>query len=160
MPAGTTTSYTVNGLSPSNGCPCTVVAKWGAVASSPSAELTATALDPPLDGDQQVSVRVLSAPGGDASPSVGDHWDETWTFTPSCSGTACSMSVSLTEGSSYEPWNFTVPLRGSGSRYSGTTSATDSMCGRVPVTNTITLTIAATTAASAMARGPPGRARW
>jgi hypothetical protein len=120
------------------------VAEWGSAASDPSATLTAAALDPPLNGDLPVKLKTLSTPGGNASLSVGDHWSDQWTFSPSCSGTTCTMTVySALAAPGFSVKEFTVLLHGSGGHYSGSTEAEISKCASVADTNTITLSIAA-----------------
>jgi hypothetical protein len=141
---GTTTTYTVSGLSPSHDCQCTVVAKWGSAASSPSETLDITALDPPLNGGLSVNLLVQSTPGGDSSLNVGDHWGDVWTFAPSCSGTTCTMTMYAgLRAPGFSPEEFTLQLHGSGSHYSGTASAHISRCRSVNATNTVTLDITA-----------------
>jgi hypothetical protein len=141
---GSTTTYTIGGLSPGHGCECTIVAKWGTAASAPSAALTAAALDPPLNGELPVVMKTTSTPGGDASLSAGDHWDDQWTFAPQCSGTACTMTVHADLAApGFSVKEFTVLMHGSGSHYSGTAKAQISSCVNVDVTNTITLNLAA-----------------
>jgi hypothetical protein len=103
-----------------------------------------TALDPPLNGELPINVTTRSTPGGGASLKDGDHWADSWTFAPSCSGTTCEISVDADLAApGFAVATFTVPLHGSGNRYSGTTDAKVSTCGSVDVTNTITLDLAA-----------------
>jgi hypothetical protein len=141
---GSTTSYTIQGLSPGHACQCTVAATWGTATSAPSAAVTAATMDPPLNGQLPVTVKTLSTPGGASSLGVGDHWGDEWTFAPRCSGTACTMTVHADLAApGFSVKEFTVLMHGSGGRYSGTTKAQISSCVNVDVNNTITLTVAA-----------------
>jgi hypothetical protein len=138
------TSYNVPKLQPGQAYQYSVTARWGSVVSDPSSPLTATTTAAPLSGSVPVHVNTTSVPGGGASLSVGDKWDDTWRFTPTCTTTNCMMSTSAEfapKGFSPEP--FTVKLTGSGNSYHGSTTAKITRCGSVNVTNSITLSVTA-----------------
>jgi hypothetical protein len=78
---------------------------------------------------------------------VGYDWDDTWTATPSCTPNACTMSVTVTIGPSDKSVSTVpVPLRRSGSGYSGTATAKLTGCKApqsvIMESDTITLTLA------------------
>jgi hypothetical protein len=141
---GSTTSYNFTGLTPGHGCQCSVAAHWGAATSAPSTPLAATALEPPLTGQVPVKLNTTSTPGGGSSLKVGDHWGDEWTFGPQCAGTTCHLTTQADLAApGFSVKGFTIDLKGSGNRYTGTTTAQISTCSSVNVNNTITLTIAA-----------------
>src|SRR5262249_10532330 len=132
------------GLTPGHGCQCSVLARWGNATSAPSEPLTATALEPPLNGQVPVKLNTVATPGGSSSLKVGDNWGDEWTFGPHCSGTTCHLTTHADLAApGFSVKEFAVDLHGSGNRYTGTTTAQISTCASVNVTNTITLTIAA-----------------
>jgi hypothetical protein len=141
---GSVTSYNVASLQPGQGYQYSVTARWGTVVSEPSAVLNATTTAAPLSGSVPVHVRTTSVPGGGASLSVGDSWDDSWRFTPTCTTANCQLSTSAEfapKGFSPEP--FTLKLKGGGNSYHGSTTAKITRCGSADVTNSITLTISA-----------------
>ena len=141
---GSTTSYSISGLAACHSCQCSVSARWGQATSAPSAPLSASALQPPLNGELPVKLDTVGTPGGTASLQTGDHWSDEWTFAPQCSGTTCKLTAHADLAApGFSVKEFSVLMHGSGGRYSGTTKAQISSCASVNVTNTLTLTIAA-----------------
>jgi hypothetical protein len=141
---GTTNSYDLKGLAPGHSYQYQVTANWGSSASAPSATVTVSTLAPPLNGEVPVNLNTISTPGGGASLSVGDHWSDTWQFTPHCAVARCTMTADADLAApGFTIREFTVGLHGSGGKYSGTTKAQISKCSTVTDTNTITLTITA-----------------
>jgi Fibronectin type III domain len=140
---GTTTSYQDTGLSPGHSYQFQVVASWGNAASAPSATLTMTVLAPPLNGNVPLNVNTTSTPGPGASLSVGDHWSDTWVFTPNCTATGCTMTADADLAApGFRVSEFTVKLHNSGGTYSGSTTAHISKCSTVTDTDTVTLSMA------------------
>jgi hypothetical protein len=139
---GSVTSYNVVRLQPGQGYQYSVAARWGPVVSDPSSVLNATTTAAPLSGSVPVHVNTTSVPGGGASLSVGDKWDDTWRFTPTCTTTSCTMSASAEFApKGFVPKPFTVNLTGSGNSYKGSATAQITHCGSANVKNTITLNI-------------------
>jgi hypothetical protein len=139
---GSVTMYNATSLQPGQGYQYSVSAQWGSAISGPSSALNATTTAAPLSGSVPVHATTTSVPGGGASLSVGDSWDDTWRFTPTCTTTSCTLSASAEfapKGFSPEP--FTVKLTGSGNHYQGSTSAKITRCGSVDLTNSISLSI-------------------
>jgi fibronectin type III domain protein len=140
---GTTTSYDLKDLAPGHSYQYQVVADWGSSASAPSAAVTIATVAPALNGDVPVALDTVSTPGGGASLSVGDHWTDSWTFAPHCAAASCPMTADADLAApGFAISGFTVGLRDSGGKYTGTTTAQVSKCSTVNDTNTITLTIA------------------
>jgi hypothetical protein len=141
---GSVTSYNVASLQPGQDYQYSVTARWGSVVSDPSAVMDATTTAAPLSGSVPVHVNTTSVPGGGASLSVGDHWDDSWRFTPACTTTGCTMSTSAEFApAGFSPEPFTLKLTGGGNSYSGSTKAKITRCGSVDVTNTVNLSITA-----------------
>jgi hypothetical protein len=141
---GSVTSYDVARLQPGQGYQYSVAARWGSAVSDPSAVLTATTTAAPLTGSVPVHINTTAVPGGGASLSVGDKWDDTWRFTPTCTTSACTMSASAEFApKGFAPKPFTVKLTGSGGSYQGTATAQITHCGSANVKNTITLHLTA-----------------
>jgi hypothetical protein len=90
-----------------------------------------------------VQFKTVSVPGGSTGITMGEHWSDTWQFTPACSATRCTMKDSAEFAPpSLGVATFTVNLSPSGSGYSGSTTAKLTTCNGADVTNTITLYIA------------------
>jgi hypothetical protein len=141
--SGSADSYTLTGLSPGSDHQLTVTSRWGSATSAPSSSLDAPALSPPLSGSVPVQFTTVSVPGGSSGITNGEHWGDTWSFSPTCAGTSCT----LTDSGEFAPPNlgnrtFTVKLSPAGSGYSGSTTAKVTNCGGTDVNNTITVTIA------------------
>ncbi len=146
--AGTTTAYTDKGQSPGATFTYTVIAQWGNNLSRPSAAASGATVAAPLSSSLPVHVNTTGSPGSSWGPIVvGYHWDDTWSATPSCRPSDCTMSVTVAVGPSDQSDSTTpVPLRRSGGGYSGTAEAKLTGC-RTPQsvlaeTDTITLTLA------------------
>lgn len=141
---GTTTSYAVTGLDPGTTYQYQVAAIWGGHQSRPSAEFDLATLDPPLQGSVPVKVKVVSTPGGNASLSPGQNWSDTWTFTPHCTGSRCTLTVDAKWAPpGYNATSFTVTLAPSGAWYKGSAKAQIANCGPVQTTDTVNLSIIA-----------------
>lgn len=141
---GTADSYDATGLTPGDSYQYRVIARWGNSASAPSAALSASTLAPPLNGYVPVKVDTVSTPGQGSSLSVGDHWSDTWQFTPDCAATKCTLTANADLAApGFAVKSFTMTLNSSGGKYAGSTTAQISTCSSVKVTNTVTLSIAA-----------------
>jgi Fibronectin type III domain len=141
---GTIDSYSVTGLTPGTAYQYQVAAKWGGRESRPSPALSAMTLTPPLQGSVPVHVTTLSTPGSGASLSVGQKWNDTWTFSSACTVNRCTLTTHAefaAPGFAAQP--FTMTLSSSGSGYAGSTQADITKCGSVNVKNTVTLSITA-----------------
>jgi hypothetical protein len=139
---GTIDSYNVTGLNPDSVYHYQVAAKWGEQESRLSPALATATLTQPLQGDVPVHVTTTSTPGAGASLSVGQKWDDTWTFSSDCNGNKCTLTTDAefaAPGFTAHP--FTMTLTSSGSGYAGTTKAEVSKCGSINVKNTVTLRI-------------------
>lgn len=144
--SGTADSYEVTGLAPGGINQYQVTAVWGSAVSGPSAPVRAGTLSPPVSGDVTVKVDTVSAPGGGATPTVGQKWSESWQFTPHCSATRCVLTLAIPVRASggHTGAPYTITLRGSGRRYTGSVRAQISTCATsVKQTNTVTMRIAA-----------------
>jgi fibronectin type III domain protein len=140
---GTIESYSVTGLTPGTAYQYQVAAKWGGRESRLSPALTATTLAPPLKGSVPVHVSTLSTPGSGASLSVGQKWNDTWTFSSECTEKRCTLTTHAefaAPGFAAQP--FTMTLTSSGSGYAGSAQAEITKCGSINVKNTVTLSIA------------------
>jgi hypothetical protein len=140
---GTTDSYALSGLTPGSNHQLTVTAHWGSATSGPAPALTAPALSPPLQGSVPLQFKTVSIPSGSSGITNGEHWSDTWQFSPTCSGSSCTM----VDNGEFAPPNlgsktFTVKLSPSGGGYSGSGTAKVTNCGGTAVTNTITLSLA------------------
>lgn len=141
---GTVDSYDATGLTPGDSYQYRVIARWGNSASGPSAALSASTLAPPLNGYVPVKVDTVSTPGQGSSLSVGDHWSDTWQFTPDCAATKCTLTANADLAApGFAVKSFTMTLNSSGGKYAGSTTAQISTCSSVKVSNTVTLSIAA-----------------
>jgi hypothetical protein len=141
---GTTNSYTVTGLGPGTTHEYQVTAMWGGHESSRSPSITLATLDNPLQGDVSVQVKTVSTPGGGASLSPGQRWNDTWTFTPNCNASRCTLTADAEWAPpKYRAVPFTMTLNPSGAGYAGTAKARIAKCGSTNVTDTVTLRIAA-----------------
>lgn len=139
---GTVDSYSVTGLTPGTAYQYQVAAKWGGRESRLSAALTATTLTPPLQGSVPVHFTTLSTPGSGASLSVGQKWNDTWTFSSACTANRCTLTTHAefaAPGFAAQP--FTMTLSSSGSGYAGSTRADITKCGSINVKNTVTLSV-------------------
>jgi hypothetical protein len=139
---GTIDSYSVTGLTPGTAYQYQVAAKWGGRESRPSPALTATTLTPPLQGSVPVHFTTLSTPGSGASLSVGQKWNDTWTFSSACTEKRCTLATHAefaAPGFAAQP--FTMTLSSSGSGYAGSAKADITKCGSINVKNTVTLSI-------------------
>jgi hypothetical protein len=143
--AGTADSYDVTGLAPGGTYQYQVTAVWGSAVSAPSVPVQAATLLPPVSGFLPVKVNTTSAPGAGATPTVGEHWNESWQFTPHCSATRCVLRLGIQFGASgHAQTPVTMTLRGSGRRYAGSARAQITTCSSsVKQTNTVTVSIAA-----------------
>jgi Fibronectin type III domain len=141
---GTADSYTATGLDPATSYQYQVAAMWGDHESDPSSAIQLATLDPPLQGDVPIQVKVLSTPGASASLSPGQKWSDTWAFTPDCTAGGCTLK---TDGEwappNYTAVPFTVTLAPSGAWYAGIGKAPIASCGSVTTTDTVSLRIAA-----------------
>jgi len=146
--AGTTTAYTDKSQAPGASFNYTVIAQWGNSLSHASAAASGETVAAPLSSTVPVHVNTTGSPGADWGPIVvGYDWDDTWTATPSCTPNACTMSVTVTIGPSDKSVSTVpVPLRRSGSGYSGTATAKLTGCKApqsvIMESDTITLTLA------------------
>jgi hypothetical protein len=144
---GTVTSYTDTHQEPGNLFQYSVTAQWGNDKSAPSAQALGEVLEPPLSGTVPVKVVTTSVPGNGASLSVGYQWDDYWTFSATCAGDGCQISagpdIEWTKGEPY--YAYPVTLSGSGRTYSGTAQESrETRCGSDWTTDTLTLTVTAT----------------
>jgi hypothetical protein len=138
---GSADSYVVTGLTSGASSSYQVVARWGGASSARSAPFTAAALSFPLSGSVPLTVDTLSTPGGGASLSVGEHWNDTWQFSDSC-----TSSCTLTNDGEFAAPNvaaksFTMTMHSSGNGYSGSTRAAIAECGSVHVTDTVSISM-------------------
>ncbi len=145
--AGKDHSYDVTGLVPGMLYQYQVIARWGRTQSAPSAPLTVKTMSAPLTGGEPVKVDTVAAPGGGASPAVGDHWTDSWVFTPQCAVSRCTLKADIGSPSTGVR-QIIVSLHDSGGTYSGSTIAAGSRCGSVETMDTITLSVAAKGATS------------
>jgi hypothetical protein len=139
---GTVDSYSVTGLTPGTAYQYQVAAKWGGRESGLSPALTAATLTPPLQGSVPVHFSTLSTPGSGASLSVGQKWNDTWTFSSACTKNRCTLTTHAefaAPGFAAQP--FTMTLSSSGTGYAGSTQADITKCGSINVKNTVTLSI-------------------
>jgi Fibronectin type III domain len=136
---GTTTSYTATGQSTNSPFQFTVVSHWGSHASAPSSSTTGSTLSAPLnDSAANVTVTPTSVPSGATGATIGTGFPFTWSFSPSCTVSDCTLSTSAnvpTSGNHYYP--FTVTLRGSGPHLSGTTTTQFSTCNTAATNDTV-----------------------
>ncbi len=141
---GTVDAYRAAGLTPGTAYQYQVAARWGQRESSPSAALATVTLAPPLQGDVPVQLTTVSTPGSGASLKVGQKWSDTWTFSSACTANRCTLTTDAefaAPGFTSQP--FTMTLKFSNARYTGTAQADITKCGSASVKNTITLNIAA-----------------
>jgi hypothetical protein len=89
--------------------------------------------------------KTLSTPGGGASLKVGETWNDSWTFNPSCTGDHCTLATHAEfapPGFAARP--FTVNLTGgTDGAYTGSTRAYISFCGSARVQDTVILRLSA-----------------
>jgi hypothetical protein len=152
---GSATSYVDHSETQGEGFQYTVIAQWGAVRSAESAPDFGTIRSAPVDGAESVSVTPTSIPSGATGGTVGKSFPESWTFTPQCSESACTMSVELVvlgpnDGSVFT----TIRVSPSGNGYTGSTQAKFAKCGGTFTTDTLTLALAPK--ASGMSNGAWG----
>jgi hypothetical protein len=99
----------------------------------------------PLQGSVSLQFKTLSTPGGGASLKVGETWNDSWTFNPSCTGDRCTLATNAEfapPGFAARP--FTVNLTGgTDGAYTGSTRAYISFCGSVHVQDTVILSLSA-----------------
>jgi hypothetical protein len=155
---GRARSYVITRLAPGQPGRYVVAAGWPGHVSPSTAAVTAAARQAPLGHDDDVGYRVTSIPGKGASLRVGQARDDTWSFTPSCAGKGCAATradVSF-DPPDFTESEFTMTLRLSGDRYTGTATAKITTCGGTPpagllapstdpptdVTSTITVSVA------------------
>jgi hypothetical protein len=118
---GNVTTYTVTGIQVASAPGAySVSAVWDGNQSDSSPSVNAVTRQPPLNSDYAMSYDNTSSPGG--TMTVGTHWTDDWTFSPSCSGNACKEGLQA----SFDPpataaTPFTVTLKPSGGHYVGTT---------------------------------------
>lgn len=145
--AGTTTAYTDKSQAPGAAFSYTVIAQWGNNLSRPSAAASGETVAAPLSSAVPVHVDTTGSPGPSWGPIVvGYDWDDAWSATPSCTPNDCTMSVTVGIGpSDKSDSTVPVPLRHSGSGYSGTATAKLTGCKTpqsvVMETDTVTLTM-------------------
>lgn len=126
---GTATSYADTTQFPDTSFRYTVTAERGSRRSVPT-EVTGVTIPAPLNGPVPVRVDPTSVPADwTENFSLGHRFDDTWTFTPSCSGSACgTMTVELSLGPSDATNQFPVTVKQSGAGYSGSTTAQATEC--------------------------------
>jgi len=141
---GTTTSYTATGQSTDSPFQLTVVSHWGSHASAPSAPATGSTLSAPLsDPAANVTVTPTSMPSGATGATVGTGYPFNWSFSPSCTVSACTLSTgaSVPTAGSDDYYPFTVSLKGSGARLSGATKTQFSTCNSVKTNDTVVVNL-------------------
>jgi Fibronectin type III domain len=141
---GGTTSYQNSDLQLGTTYTYQVIAVWGHQQSRRSPVLSAMTLAAPLNGGWPLRFTTLSIPAGSTGLKVGQTWPDSWTFTPSCTATQCTLTTDAAfgpPGLNREP--FTVNLTGSDGAYSGSTKADLTTCASVNVKDTVTVRIAA-----------------
>jgi hypothetical protein len=157
--AGASTSYSSTGLRASTTYTYQVSALWGSARSDrpASVALTTAASDAPLQGPYEVRYLMVSTPGGDASGTVGQSWEDPWAFVPMCAAASCPVRAT---GWFSPPLFANIPLSvglsRAGDSYTGSVAALVARCGPAPgvrVDSTFTLSITQPVAA------PPG-APW